>query len=49
VLAVVRDTFDAAWVTLKYSGYLGGFPMLSLVGILLAVAAMFVVSRTARS
>jgi len=49
VLAVVRDTFDVAWVTLKYSGYLGGFPMLSLVGTLLVVAAMFVVSRTARS
>jgi hypothetical protein len=49
VLAVLRGTFDAAWLTVKYSGYLGGFPMLSLVAVLLVVAAMFAISRTARS
>ena len=46
VLAVVRDVFDTAWLTLKYSDDL---LKVSATGVLPIAAAMWVISRTARS
>jgi hypothetical protein len=46
VPAIVRDAFDTAWLAIKYSGNL---PKLSVAGVLMIIAAMLAISRTARS
>jgi hypothetical protein len=46
VLAAGRDLFDTAWLTIKYSG---NFLRLSVAGVLLIVAAIYAISRTAQS
>jgi hypothetical protein len=46
VLVIVRDAFDTAWLTIKYSSDLS---KLSVVGVLIIVGAMSAIARTARS
>ncbi len=46
VLDAVRDVADTAWLTIKQTGNL---PEFSAIAVLIVAAAMYVISRTARS